>query len=109
MLNENEQSKVKESKVKENKINNKIHYSEFVSMTNDEYQKLINQYGLEDTNKMIEILNNYKGSSGKKYKSDYLAILSWVTERLSQKPKQQHQQSTNKAFNIDDFLFNKED
>lgn len=27
---------------------------------------------------MIDILNNYKGSKGKKYKSDYLTIRGWV-------------------------------
>ena len=33
---------------------------------------------------MIEILNNYKGSKGKKYKSDYMAILNWVVERYNE-------------------------
>ena len=31
----------------------------------------------------IEILNNYKLSSGKRYKSDYHTILNWVIERVS--------------------------
>ena len=31
---------------------------------------------------MIEILDNYKGSTGKKYASDYRTILNWVWERV---------------------------
>ena len=33
--------------------------------------------------KRIEILNNYKLSSGKTYKSDYHTILNWVIERVA--------------------------
>lgn len=83
--NKVKESKVKESKVKESKVN-KIKYAEFVSMTEEEYQKLVADHGEEATKKMIEKLDHYKGSSGKKYKSDYRAILSWVKDEvLSQK------------------------
>jgi len=51
-------------------------------MTEEEYQKLITEYGNEAVKKMIGILDNYKGSSGKKYKSDYRAILSWVVNEV---------------------------
>ena len=30
---------------------------------------------------MIDILNNYKGSKGRKYKSDYLTIRGWVKDK----------------------------
>lgn len=58
----------------------KKHYLDynFVLLSENEYNKLINQYGEEFTHKCIEKLNNYKGANGKKYKSDYLAILNWV-------------------------------
>lgn len=59
----------------------KIKFSEFVSLTQDEYTKLIEDHSEEGAKRMIEILNNYKGSKGKKYKSDYLAILNWVVAR----------------------------
>lgn len=62
----------------------KIKYAEFVSMTEEEYQKLVDKHGEADTLRLIEILNNYKGSSGKKYKSDYLAILNWVIDKLAE-------------------------
>jgi hypothetical protein len=78
---------IKKSKVNEIKENKNI-YAEFVKMTSEENEKLVNQYGLEKTTKMIETLNNYKGSNGKKYKSDYLAILNWVVEKVSPIQKQ---------------------
>ena len=53
-------------------------------MTEDEYQKLIDKYGESATQEMIEILNNYKASTGRRYKSDYHAILNWVVQRYKQ-------------------------
>lgn len=62
----------------------KIHYAEYVTMTEAEYQSLVNRFGETDAQRMIEILNNYKGAVGKEYKSDYLAILNWVVKRLQE-------------------------
>lgn len=84
------QSKGKESKQKK-KVNetkeNKNKYAEFVSLEESEYQKLITEFGESNTKKMIEVLDNYKGSSGKKYKSDYRAIHSWVKDRVLNETK----------------------
>jgi hypothetical protein len=55
----------------------KIKFAEFVTMTEEEHQKLVDQFGEEKTKDMIERLNLYKGSKGKKYKSDYMTILNW--------------------------------
>jgi len=60
----------------------KYKYADFVSMTKKEYQKLIKEYGEKYTKKFIDKLNAFKGSKGKTYKSDYLAILNWVTEAV---------------------------
>lgn len=62
----------------------KIHYAEFVTLTKEEYQKLIDQFGDEGTGRIIEILDNYKGANGKRYKSDYRAILNWVIDRYQE-------------------------
>lgn len=59
----------------------KVKYADYVKMTPDEHQKLIDQFGQAATSRMIEILDNYKGASGKTYKSDYRAILNWVVKR----------------------------
>lgn len=60
-------------------------YAEFVSMTEEEYGKLIAEYGTIFATACIAELDNYKGSKGKKYKSDYRAILSWVVDRVNEK------------------------
>lgn len=69
--------KRKEKKIKEVKSS----YAEFVTMTEEEHRKIIEQYGAERVKRMINILDNYKGSNGKKYDSDYRAILNWVVKR----------------------------
>lgn len=45
-------------------------------------RKLLAAHGPADTKRLIEILDNYKGATGKRYASDYRAILSWVVDRL---------------------------
>lgn len=82
-----------EGSVKSNK-KQKIKFSEFVSLTQEEYNKLIQEHSESATKRMIEILNNYKGSSGKKYKSDYLAILNWVVNRYSDEKNKSSQSRT---------------
>lgn len=110
-------NKIKESKVKENKINkNKIkkeqeekkHFAEFVTMTNAEKEKLISTYGEEFTNQCISILDNYKGSSGKTYKSDYRAILSWVVDKIKEKePKKKEKTFEQREYkDLNDFYTN---
>jgi len=82
---ESTQSKVKESKgkkSKEEKADDKVKFAEFVRLKQPEYDKLVKEYGKAATEKFIEVLNNYKGANGKTYKSDYLAILNWVVDRV---------------------------
>ena len=59
-----------------------MHFAEFVSMTNAEYEKLCSTYGKEIADQCITVLDNYKGANGKKYKSDYRAILNWVVDKV---------------------------
>ncbi len=65
----------------------KYKYAEFVSLTKDEYAKLCSQYSEEAAKRMIQILDNYKGSTGKRYKSDYRTILNWVVDRYNEEVK----------------------
>jgi len=63
----------------------KVKFAEFVSLTNDEYSSLVARLGSEEAVKRcIEILDNYKGAKGVKYKSDYRAMLSWVIDRYEE-------------------------
>ena len=61
-------------------LGEKQKYDESVTMTNVEMSTLVKRFGINATNWMIDKLNNYKISKGKKYKSDYRAILSWVVK-----------------------------
>jgi hypothetical protein len=74
-----------------------IKMAEFVSMTQDELDKLVDKYGKDFTDKCIEVLDNYKGSSGKKYKSDYRAILTWVVGKVNE--SKQKEKKTNAYVN----------
>ena len=59
-------------------------YLECVELTDVEYEKLVVKEGGVNVKQAIEILNNYKMSTGKKYKSDYHSMLNWVFERVKQ-------------------------
>jgi hypothetical protein len=59
-------------------------YAEFVSMSDDEYSSLTAKLGEDGAKRCVEILDNYKGASGKKYASDYRAILNWVIKRYDE-------------------------
>lgn len=61
--------------------NIKVKYGDFVRMTEGEYSKLVNSYGEDGAKELVTMLDNYKASSGKKYKDDYRAILSWVVDK----------------------------
>ena len=66
---------------------NKIEFAEFVTMTQEEYDKLVDRIGERGTKRCIEILDNYKRFKRQKYASDYRAILSWVIARYEEEPK----------------------
>lgn len=91
---ESTQSKLKESKLNKSKVKESIStpaspqknlYLEHVTLTDEQYTNLLTKFGDENTvDKAIDILNNYKASSGRKYKSDYHTILGWVTKRIEE-------------------------
>lgn len=63
----------------------KKQYADCVSLTEDEYGKLVYGYGQKAADKFVEELNLYKGSTGKTYKSDYMTILNWVVDKVEKK------------------------
>lgn len=63
---------------------NKRKYLDFVFLTDDEYSKLQNKFSETELKDLVERLNNYIGSKGKKYKSHYYTILAWA--RKDQQP-----------------------
>ncbi|WP_110953062.1 phage replisome organizer N-terminal domain-containing protein [Anaerosinus massiliensis] len=75
----------------------KHQYAEFVAMTNAEYQALVDNERLGThtaVNRCIEILDNWKGANGKKYKSDYRAILTWVIDRYEEEKQRENRLNT---------------
>ena len=79
----------------------KIKYADFVSLTNDEYSSLVAKLGEDGAKRCIEILDNYKGATGKKYKSDYRAILNWVVNRYEE---EQYKKQRDKPKSSNPFL-----
>jgi len=77
---ENTQSKVKESKVKESKVKeSKNKYGEYnhVLLTQNEYEKLIKDFGEKNILKAIEILDEAIEMKGYKYKNHNLVLRKW--------------------------------
>ena len=70
-----EEIEVEEENKKKEK-NNKKKFLDFVLLTEEEHTKLVNQFWINTTNQLIDKLNNYLGSTGKRYKSHYFTILS---------------------------------
>lgn len=60
-----------------NRTEQKKKYADFVTMAEEEYNKLVEQFGEQGTKDRIENLNFYKGSKGVTYKSDYMTVLNW--------------------------------
>lgn len=58
-------------------------------MSQQEYEDLIQQFGLDMTKQLIEQLDLYKQAKGKNYDNDYSAILRWVTTRIREIEKEQ--------------------
>lgn len=75
--------KVKE-KVKDNKKHTFGEYKK-VSLTDDEYRKLVSEFGEQKTDQAIAFLDAYIAEKGYKSKSHYLAIRRWVFDAIEQK------------------------
>jgi hypothetical protein len=68
----------KEEEINNNKNKNKI--KEFVFISESELNKLNEEFAPHEVEWMLNKLNDYKASTGKKYKSDYAAINMWVKD-----------------------------
>lgn len=68
----------RKKKTKTKDIEQKTLYLDCVYLKDQEVKTLQNKYGYRNTDIMIEMLNNYKMSSGREYESDYHAINGWV-------------------------------
>jgi phage replication O-like protein O len=60
-----------------------------ILLSKEEYDKLLKEFGVEDTRRRCEALFLYMGSHGKKYASHYMTILSWDRMEKKREPKQE--------------------
>ncbi len=69
----------------------KTKYGEFknVSLTEEELDKLKTEHGSQETEEAIRILDEYMETSGKKYKSCYLALKKWGFRAVAEQGKKQ--------------------
>ncbi len=72
----------------------KKRYADFVTLTEEEHAKLVEKYGEAAVQWCIEKLDNYKGSTGRRYASDYRTILSWVMDSYQEEQAKHRQQTS---------------
>lgn len=53
-------------------------FGEIVTMTEEQYDKLVDTYGQVTADRFIDKVDLYCGSKGKKYKDYYLTIINWI-------------------------------
>ena len=90
-----EENNIKEEKKK---------YLEFVLLSDEEYWKLLNIFWKERLDKEIQKLNNYIGSSWKKYKSHYFTIRQWNQEFIQEMEKRKKELNTKNDLSSEEWL-----
>lgn len=71
----------------------KEHLKRDVFITSKQYDILISQYGKERIDRLINRLDLYKKSTGKRYKDDYATLLLWVETDLEKEKKNNNDNS----------------
>lgn len=88
------QSKVKESKVKEIKLK----FKDNISLTKNENEKLITEFGKDAVEKSYDFLSSYKVEKSYSTKSDYLTIRRWVLNAVKKSNKTSSPQNNNNPY-----------
>ncbi|MCL2856085.1 MAG: DUF6291 domain-containing protein [Defluviitaleaceae bacterium] len=86
-----------ETVIDTDKDKDKTPYGDFVTLTPAQHKQLLDKHGKAKTDQLIDMLNNYKGASGKTYNSDYHAIVSWVLQKYNEQTRQNPQTPQNTA------------
>lgn len=78
-----------------NQLTKPINYTygelEKVKLSKDEYSKLCERFGYENTTSLIEELDTYIASKGKKYKSHYATLINWAKRKYNESKSRQKQ------------------
>jgi len=72
------EAKAKQIKAKEQQVK----LADFVTMSESDHAKFVAEVGAAYAKECIDALNAYKGSTGKTYKNDYMAMQSWVIPKI---------------------------
>jgi hypothetical protein len=94
--NINKKENIKEKEITPTK-ETKTKYLDFVLLSDDEYSKLLNIFWKERLDKEIAKLNNYIGSSWKKYKSHYFTIRQRNQDYIQEMEKRKKELNTIKT------------
>ena len=101
MATENRIDKIRLDKIsKEKYIKRKYGSFENVELTDEEYQKLKDQF--QDYESKIEALSSYIASKGVKYKSHYATILNWSRKDQEKLPTWWNKEQQKETSNIDE-------
>ena len=96
---EKDKDKEKDKEKVKDKEKDKDKYGKNVTLTLDEYQKLVTDFGYEDTQEAIQFLDDYIADKGYKSKSNYSAIRRWVIDAVRDRRKKKPPTGS-----IDDFF-----
>lgn len=101
MATENRIDKIRLDKIsKEKYIKRKYGSFENVELTDEEYQKLKDQF--QDYESKIEALSSYIASKGVRYKSHYATILNWSRKDQEKLPTWWNKEQQKETSNIDE-------
>ena len=82
VLEEYKEEEYKEEEKEKGSVRHKYGEYKHVLLTDNQYEKLIKDFGQIDVNAAIKILDEYIQKSGKKYKDFNLVLRSWPMERV---------------------------
>ena len=96
--------KVKDKVTVKDKVKDiKLEITSNVFLTDIEFEKIKVEFGV-DYELALKKLSNYKNSSGKKYKSDYHALIGWVKDQIEKEKssaKKENYGNSEKQSNMD--------
>lgn len=86
VLEKRREDKIREDIDTQHTLRNKKRHFDFVLLTDQEFEKLTADLGAGLRDEYIQKLNDYLGSTGRRYKSHYHTILTWWRKEGGKKP-----------------------
>lgn len=86
-------SEDKDKEEDEDKEGEKKSFLHFLKLSTGELDELVDKYGQKNVKTYMEKLDNYIGSKGRKYKSHFFTLKSWMQKDGIYKPKEEKKSS----------------